>query len=112
MIRKKFPQKKMRAVSQPEKILATASPNPDYRHYACIRDASYVVIMNNSKISFYQLDDIIPQRRVSEQYVKLSFDQSKSIKYRQYLKKGNELFYAVLFRNKKKYRIIFENLIK
>lgn len=90
-------------------ILATAQPNKLYVHYQNFREIILQAGTNNGRIHYYEIQ---PGRMfsLSEETVKALFPTTIPIKERPFLVKGNEKFYAVLYRNRTKYKEQFTKL--
>ena len=92
-------------------MIITAKPNPQYRWYDNLRNTSFFAeVANGRKVTFHLVEDGNP-RQVSQEFVREFFPEEKRLKFRPFTKKNNRMFYAILYRNRRKYREAFEKLL-
>ena len=96
------------------KILATAHPNPRYRHYNNVKRIVLQARLVNSKVYFYEVDTENNKTKCRDKdFIKqLINGKGESINSRPFLHntKPNVKFYAVLMRHRKQYKEHFEEL--
>ena len=100
------PPKKQREID-----LAYAHPNEGYIYYNCLRTTTLRAFMKGGRVMFFEMDHMMSTpRQITEETVKSLFPMDKIRKQRPFTKKGNEKFYAVLYRKRKKYKPVFKKL--
>ncbi len=91
------------------RILATAHPSKRYCWLASIASIKLEARFTNNKVKFYEVNGKT-EVRLSKESVKSFFPGGIAIADRPFLKKENMDFYAVLYRNKRKYQKQFKAL--
>lgn len=101
-----------------KKVIATAKPNPLYRHFNNLRNVTIEAVRINNQIRYYSIEKIKNGKRIRIRTkclqlstVKSFFADKRFLKDRPFQEAGNEDFYAVLYRHRKKYKDLFNNQI-
>lgn len=96
------------------KVLATAHPNEGYRWYSSISSIRLEArISRKGKILFFSVDSKLnTENRHRQEIIESMFPTDVIRRKRPFLIKGNEDFYAILMRHRKKYENIANKLIK
>lgn len=96
------------------KVLAKAYPNPRYMHYNNVKRVVLEARLTGNRVHFYEVDTENGKSKFrDEQFIKeLINGKGESINRRPFLhnSKVNADFYAVLMRNRKRYRDTFLQL--
>ena len=90
----------------------TAKPNPMYRWYNNFREVEFFAEVTDGRNVTFHLVENTKIKQVSQQFVREFFPEDKRLKDRPFTRKDNPDFYAVLYRNRKRYHQIFETLLK
>jgi hypothetical protein len=81
----------------PDKLLATAQPNPDYIYARCLKNIRIEARQSGSRTMFYEVDtDTRKEHCIPRDTVLYLFTASKLNKYRPFTIKGNRKFSQLL----------------
>lgn len=95
-----------------KKVIAIAKPNPLYRHFNNLKNVTIEAVRINNQVRYYAIEKIKKRTRtkcLQLKAVKEFFADRRLLKDRPFQEAGNEDFYAVLFRHRKKYKNLLIN---
>jgi len=93
------------------KILATATPNKKYRHYANLKNTLIQARIVGGQVRFYEMHDGKEKRCLTHERVKSLFLNGRLINRKPFLEKENKQFISILYKNRKLNHSLVSQLI-